>query len=272
MRPVLFAFEGFEVSSYGFFVAMGYVIGLAWTMTTMVRGGRAQKDVRDGAIVLVLGALLGGKVFHVLFEAQGHRLADGSLARGVVDLLVDDPLHAFGFAEPGFVLYGGIIGASLACVAFARSRGLKEIPRGFDDAAAPLALGIAIGRVGCHLAGCCHGVPVEGWFSVAFPEGHPTFPLHVFPTQLVEATFALALACALVVGRRRATVDGALFAAFCLAYGLFRLIIEGARGDATRGLFLDGWISTSQLVSVAMLALVAAWMARAARAPRPHLD
>jgi phosphatidylglycerol:prolipoprotein diacylglycerol transferase len=108
-------------------------------------------------------------------------------------------------------------------------------------------LGAAVGRVGCFLAGCCHGRPTDAAWGVRFPrlEG----PVH--PTQLYDAAAALALGLLLAWRWPRRRFAGENIGLLLVGYPLLRSLTEFFRGDAERGAF--GPLSTSQWLSVPLL-------------------
>jgi phosphatidylglycerol:prolipoprotein diacylglycerol transferase len=115
-------------------------------------------------------------------------------------------------------------------------------------------LGLALGKVGCFLEGCCWGGHTDGPLGVRFP-GH-ALPRH--PTQLYEAAVALALAAGLAALGRRATPPGTRLGALLAASGLARLGLEVLRADPRGGL---GPLSTSQLLAIPIALAGAALLA-----------
>jgi phosphatidylglycerol:prolipoprotein diacylglycerol transferase len=128
------------------------------------------------------------------------------------------------------------------------------------DIAAPcIMLGLALGRVGCFFNGCCYGQPTDGALGVQFP-GHPG-PVH--PTQIYEAAGALLLAAALyALLRWRGRGRGAVFGWMLVGYGVLRTLIEIYRADPRGSI---GPLSTSQIISIPLIAIGAVVIARAAR-------
>jgi phosphatidylglycerol:prolipoprotein diacylglycerol transferase len=126
-----------------------------------------------------------------------------------------------------------------------------SIARAADAGAPGLALGHAVGRIGCLLGGCCYGRPVD-----------PQFPLAVHlwgawrhPVQLYEAAGLVLLAIATALAPRALTRrPGATFLAYLGGYACLRLVVEHWRGDdVERGFVVPGLISTSQLIALALL-------------------
>ena len=134
-----------------------------------------------------------------------------------------------------------------------------------------IPLGLAFGRMGCLLAGCCFGTACDLPWAVSFPwrsaaseaqfkehllASPKLWSLAIHPTEIYESAASLAVAavCMLWVhGRKR--YDGQVFAAFLALYAVARFLLEFLRDD-DRGSVLG--LSTSQLLGIAMLALAAA--------------
>jgi phosphatidylglycerol---prolipoprotein diacylglyceryl transferase len=122
-----------------------------------------------------------------------------------------------------------------------------------------LPFSIAIGRIGCLLAGCCQGIPHDGFFSIADHES-----VHRHPTQLYDALFQILIGITLAVLWRRRILFGRLFALYLVAYGAFRFGIEYIR-DTNKAF---GGFSGYQLLCLVMIVVgsIAIW-ARSIRQP-----
>jgi phosphatidylglycerol:prolipoprotein diacylglycerol transferase len=124
-----------------------------------------------------------------------------------------------------------------------------------DIWAPSIAVGHALGRLGCFCAGCCYGVPTGLPWAVTFnnPETLAIRGVALHPTQLYESAAELLNFGILIMVRRRKTFHGQLFWMYVLNYAVIRAIIELFRGDIERGFILPG-ISVSQGISVVMFA------------------
>ena len=138
------------------------------------------------------------------------------------------------------------------------------------DVFAPgIALGHAVGRLGCLMAGCCFGKPASVPWAITFTNPAAVaqgttlgVPLH--PTQLYEAgAEALILAFLLVFERRGRAFPGRTFWTYMLLYGVTRFIIEFYRGDS-RGMIFDV-LSTSQFISLVMVPISVVMLMRLAK-------
>ena len=156
-----------------------------------------------------------------------------------------------------YVWYGGLLGALFTALYYFRRR--PELRAWlYADAFAPaIAAGAVVGRIGCFLAGCCHGRPTDVPWAVKFV----TTAVPVHPTQLYDALAALILAVPLYLHFPRRRFDGENIALLLMGYAALRALSEAFRGDAERGAL--GPISTSQAISIPLfLAGVAIWQMR----------
>jgi phosphatidylglycerol:prolipoprotein diacylglycerol transferase len=173
-----------------------------------------------------------------------------------------DCLAVFKFWQGGLTFYGGLLLAIPIGLWFACRTGLGAFR--MADLAAPLImLGLAVGRLGCFLNGCCYGAPTTSRLGVRFP--HSPLPLH--PTQLYEGGIALILFLLLSFWLRpRQRGDGELFGWMLVLYGAIRPALELLRADPRGAL---GPISTSQLISIPLVGFGVWLIVRARRGPRP---
>jgi phosphatidylglycerol:prolipoprotein diacylglycerol transferase len=169
------------------------------------------------------------------------------------------------FWAGGLTYYGGFLGASAAAW-FLLKRDRFPFWKAADLAAVAVPLGLAFGRMGCLLAGCCFGAECELPWALSFPPRSPAseeqFKAHllpsasawshpVHPTQIYESAASLAIAAVcLYVVQPRKRYDGQVFAAFLALYAVARYLLEILRRD-DRGGFLG--MSTSQLIGVGLV-------------------
>src|SRR5205085_4478652 len=151
------------------------------------------------------------------------------------------------------VFYGGLIGASLGYIIYAR---LKKFPlwKGADVLAPSIALGYFFGRIGCLMNGCCYGRVCDLPWAIHFPPGHEPYLNGVHPTEVYESLLNLGLYGALAWLYRRKKFDGQVFAAYLVSYALLRSFVEMFRGDYPQQFYLHGWITPAHLVSSVILA------------------
>jgi len=209
-----------------------------------------------------------------LFNLSFYSLLAGILGAKLLLILVDwryylsEPSAILGTLRSAGVLAGGVLAGGLVFWLYCRTQGLPTFRLG-DAIAAPLALAQAVGRLGCFSAGCCWGVhtAADSPLAVVFtdPTAHAQtgVPLGqpLIAIQLVQSAGDLLLAGVLtLLWRRRPAVPGTVFWIYVLVYSVMRGTIEFWRGDAQRGVYFGGHVSTTQLIAGAAALLAAAML------------
>ena len=218
---------------------------MAGVELTVYRAGRAgcdRRSVRKLMVWAIIAAVVGARLFYVVLDPGPF---------------LEHPLEVFFLWKGGVVFSGGVAAGTAAAWIVSRPLGLD--PWSLSDAAAPgIALGDAVGRIGCLLAGCCYGLPTKLPWGIVFrqPYSHaPTgIPLH--PTQVYTGLVSLGIFILLLrVGERRIRTGGLL----CLYLGLYastRLVLERFRGDLDRVLF-GGTMTLTEAAAVLILCFAA---------------
>ncbi len=201
---------------------------------------------RYAAIMLVaiaLAALLGRRGQRSLGLTGQQRLgiALGAFCGGMIGaklpfVLTDWPglLTGRAWLDNGKTLVFGLVGGYLG-VEWAKSALGVRVKTG-DSFAVPVAVAVAVGRLGCFSVGCCHGGPTRLPWGVDFGDG-----LRRHPTQLYECGFHLAMAGLLVVLGRRGIWRGQLIKLYIIAYLLYRFVSEWLRPEPPVALGLTGY-------------------------------
>jgi phosphatidylglycerol:prolipoprotein diacylglycerol transferase len=169
------------------------------------------------------------------------------------------------FSGSGLVWYGGAIGGAIGVFIWAGYRGYLNTQL-LDVAAPALALGYAVGRVGCQLSGDGdYGQPWDGPWAMAYPDGTVPTDEQVHPTPVYEA-LAMGLVALVLWRLRNRLTNGLLFALYLVLAGLERFLVEFIRRNEDVALAL----TEAQLISVVILVAGAAWLLLAQRrTPRP---
>ncbi len=228
--------------TYGLLFAGGVVLAWWWFLRRAAALGVDADRAFNLTFYTLIGGLVGAKASLVIVEWR---------------YFVANPGELLTTLRTAGVLMGGLVVGATVFVLYAIRQKLP-LHRLGDAIAAPLAAAQALGRLGCFSAGCCWGVDEPGlWCAVTFTNPvaaeRTGVPLNVplFPTQLVEMTCDLALAGVLtLLWRRRVRPAGSTFLWYVLLYSLVRGVIEIWRGDAVRGVYFGGLLSTSQILSI----------------------
>jgi phosphatidylglycerol:prolipoprotein diacylglycerol transferase len=255
VKPFLFELPifgmHFALPTYGLTLAVAFLLALWFAQRQSRREGLPPDPVLDLWIAALVSGIVGAKVLLYALDFRYY---------------VENPRAILSGLQSAGVFYGGFIAAVLTCLYMIRRRGLPGWK--IADIAAPaVALGQAIGRIGCFAAGCCYGRETSLPWAVTFTDeeahrltGVPLgVPLH--PSQLYESGLDFILFLTLLALSRRKRPDGQLFLWYLLLYALLRGAVEFTRGDP-RGQILGA--STSQVIAlvVATAAALGLWMRR----------
>lgn len=277
------AAQGIPVYGYGFMLFVGFLLA-AWNASLRARRIGLEADlVWDLAMWLIFPGIIGARLFYLI---QYHeRIFAG---KGALESLG----AAVNLADGGLVFYGSFLGGLAGFAAFCRLRSLR--PLLLADLVVPsIFIGMAFGRIGCLLNGCCYGDACSLPWAVTFPEdsvpfvalarrgflspeASGTYPLH--PTQIYSSLNALvlyALTAAVFHYRQR---EGTVVAVAWLAYPVTRFVIEFLRGDEPGRfgtlLTISQWVSLGLFVAGLLYLLwLWKWPARpdAARVSEPSM-
>jgi phosphatidylglycerol---prolipoprotein diacylglyceryl transferase len=175
----------------------------------------------------------------------------------------DDLVGAL-FSGSGLVWFGGLVGGAIGVLLWARWRGWLGLAL-LDACSVPIALGYAIGRIGCQLSGDGdYGTASDLPWAMAYPDGTVPTTTEVHPTPVYEA-LAMGLVALLLWRLRDRVAPGALFALYLVLAGIERLLVELIRRNEAVVLGL----TFAQLVSVAMIAVGAAFLVSRRRRQAP---
>jgi phosphatidylglycerol:prolipoprotein diacylglycerol transferase len=212
MYPVVFRVGSFEVTSFGVMVALASMIGL-WIFRSELKRSDLPAEGADAALIGLLGGLLGAKV---IWAVEFHKEA---------------PFVSLLLSRGGLSWFGGFVGGVGAGL-WALHRRRIPIIAALAAAAPALAIGHAIGRIGCFLVGDDYGRPTNLPWGIAFPEGLPPTAVPVHPTQLYEAAGLVVIAWTLIRWRRKGLADVLVFARYLVMVGSLRFLIEFIRVNA----------------------------------------
>jgi phosphatidylglycerol:prolipoprotein diacylglycerol transferase len=239
MLPHLFSIAGHPVSTYGVFLSLAHLAGIALLLWRARRLGLPVESYIDLVFVILLSGVAGGRAWYVA-QFPGE---------------FSSPLEWIYFWKGGLSFFGGLLASFLAFAAFVWRRKLP-LWETADLFAPILPFSLGLIRLGCFCAGCCHGEPTTVPWGISFPAGLIStsvagLPLH--PTQLYEAAFLFALSALLFWFPRRFP-PGTLATLFVFAYGLYRLLTNPFRGDLWP--WIGAWSASD--MAAALMCLLAA--------------
>lgn len=250
MHRFLLKAGGFTVYSYGAMLALAFIAGTILAAYRAPRRGLDKNKIIDLIFYIMISSLLGARLLYVALNWDYY----SSHFTGI-----------FKIWEGGLVFYGGLICAFAASIWFIKK---NKLPLGkvMDILTPSAALGIAIGRVGCFLNGCCWGKVSYKWgMSFPYRDSPPVFSqqvldglisrdatcsLPVIPTQLYESFACLAIFFILLFLERRKLFDGFLLLLFIMFYSAFRFTIEIFRYYEPN--FIFGPFTVSQIISIVL--------------------
>ncbi len=245
MKPEIHVL-GISIKTFGICFALGFLACGAVVARRLRELGRPVDWAYEITFAALLGGVVGDRAYYIAekFSTAKHDLL-GSI-----------------FSGSGLVWYGGAIGGAIAVLAWMRWRGVLEL-RMLDTCATALALGYAIGRIGCQVAGDGdYGIRSSLPWAMGYPHGTvPTPPgVRVQPTPIYETVAMSLLALGLWKLRDRVR-PGVVFALYLTGSGLERLLVEFIR----RNKEVVAGLTAPQLESVGALLVGIIWLALLAR-------
>jgi phosphatidylglycerol:prolipoprotein diacylglycerol transferase len=260
MLPKLISIGDFFLPTYGVLVALGFLAGLLVATRLGRRAGLSPDAITNLGIYCALAGLAGAKLAMFLFDFDYYRR---------------NPREIFSFAtlQAGGVFQGGLFLALVVAVFYMRKARLPGLLTA-DVFAPGIAIGHAIGRLGCFAAGCCWGVACRLPWAVTFtnPDAHALvgvplgIPLH--PTQLYESAAEWIIFGILLWRIQRPHRPGQIIGLYLILYSAARFLVEFVRAHDQPNL-LNGPFSNTQWMSLAFLGvgIWLQWRKRAGKVP-----
>jgi phosphatidylglycerol---prolipoprotein diacylglyceryl transferase len=251
LHPILFDIGPFSLHSYGLAMAVAFGLGIWIAMHRAPKRGVASQYILDFSVLTLIIGLAGARLTYILThlnEFRGHWIDTVS------------PIQSDGkIGIAGLVLLGGVVTGFAAAYVIARRKKIGFLT--VTDILMPsLALGIAVGRLGCFFNGCCPGSPSDCAWCVVFPVEslagsiYPHTAIH--PTQLYETLAMLVVFAYLLWFDRKPRPLGMLTAMFLMLYGVWRFYLEGLRWYEESMIltqFGDMRFTVSRLISAIMV-------------------
>ena len=211
MNRILFEVGNITIYSYGFLVALGFLVAILLILQETNRTNLEKNKIFDLLIIILLGGLFGARSLFVLLNWDYYSL---------------NIFKVFALHEGGLAIQGGIIGGVVTGAIFMK---LKKLPLFFtaDIIALYLPLSQAIGRVGCLLNGCCYGKEIHCGLGLNFPSE----TVVRFPSQICYTIAFLILFLFLRRIYDNKNFDGQIFSVYLICYGILRAFLDFFRGD-----------------------------------------
>jgi len=222
IRPVLFNIGSFQIPSYSFFILLGLVMGII----VYYLEAKKHKQLSENTFYIFLGALIGGAI--------GAKL---------LMMMIYWNQLTWDIILTGKSIVGGLIGGTIGVLITKKILRISDQRKGNIFAPA-IAIGLAIGRVGCFLRGCCYGTQTSLPWAVNFGDG-----ILRHPTQLYESLFMFGMFFFLLWNKKNKPAPGSQFKLLMIAYFIFRFFVEFIRVEPIAFLGLT-WF---QIISVLCL-------------------
>ena len=242
MRSILFQLGPITIFSYGTILALSFVVCISLMISQRNRIGMSSQQIYDMTVWTIVGGLLGARLTYVILHWD-------EFSKNLTEIIM---IHRGGLA-----FFGSYIGGAAALTLFLKKHRLPFLK--FADFFSPfVALGHAVGRIGCFMNGCCYGRPTECFFGVTFPAGslpasHYGLNHHIHPTQLYEFGLLIVLFIILQNVDKHKKFEGQTFSLYLILYSVIRFSMEFLRGD-TRYV-IPGWLTLFQSFCVVFMVI-----------------
>lgn len=211
--PILVSFGHFAIRWYSLIILAAIVVGLSVVLREADRKGFSRDAIYDMIPWLMLGGILGARLFHVIDHWN--------------DTFAANPGRILNFWEGGLAIWGAVVGGllTLAVLAWHRKWKLAFL---LDLFAPALVLGQGVGRLACIITGDAVGEPTTGPFGFAYTSPNAMVPelgVYYTPTPVYEFLLNLSIFAILWRLRVKKLPDGALFFIYLSLYSVGRFII-----------------------------------------------
>jgi len=260
MHPILFRIGSFPIRSYGVAMALAFLAGI-WLARRRARNDGLEPDlIIDFAFYVIIVSIIGARAVYVMQHWSYFQLY---------------PAAMFRIWDGGLAQYGGVLAGLVTGLIFFHRRGIDPW-RGADIVAPSVALGIAIGRIGCFMNGCCFGEPCTLPWAVTFPATSHAAELYpgqaVHPTQLYESGAALLILAVLLLTHGRKPFHGFTLWLFVILLAVFRFFVDPLRQyDAASIAYRSGGtvLTLNQVAGMALVVVSIVFMVVLSRRGKP---
>ncbi len=250
MHPILIHLGKLQIRSYGFMLAVSFLLGIYLAGRRAKRFGVDPQKILDLSVIIILGAVVGSRLLYVVFHLDQY----------------SNPLDMFALWQGGATFYGGFLLAMAASFWWVHRHRLSFLTVA-DIVAPSIALGLVFTRVGCLLSGCCFGKPTHQAWGLVFPPDSPAgaaaalmasqrgvdhVALH--PTQAYASIAGLVIFAILMLTEPAHPRRGATFGKLLVLYGIGRFTIDFFRYYEANARVLMG-LTFNQVISVVLVVI-----------------
>jgi phosphatidylglycerol:prolipoprotein diacylglycerol transferase len=229
-----------NLQTFGLAFACAFLASGALFARRLQELGRPADWTYEAVFAALVGGLVGSRLDYLI---QNWHDVSGDLLGNI-------------FSGSGLVFFGGLIGGAVGVLLWARWRGFLGWEL-LDSAAAPIAIGYAVGRIGCQLSGDGdYGQPSDLPWAMSYPDGTVPTTNEVHPTPIYE-TFTMGLVTLLLWNLRDRLAPGVLFGLYLILGGLERFLVEFIR----RNDHVAGGLTAAQFESLGLLVVGVVWVA-----------
>ncbi|OGO65141.1 MAG: prolipoprotein diacylglyceryl transferase [Chloroflexi bacterium RBG_19FT_COMBO_47_9] len=211
--PIIFSIGHLHIRWYGLIVITAIMVGVWLVAREATRKGFNKEDIYDASIWVIVGGMIGARLFHVLDHWPDEYAAN--------------PIRALYIWEGGLAIWGAVFGGLIVVTILARLRGWR-LPRLLDAAVLGLVLGQAIGRIACIITGDAMGKPTMGPFGFAYTNPNAMVPqlgVYYTPMPVFEIIANLGIFALLWLLHKRNWPDGLLFLVYLSLYSIERFFL-----------------------------------------------
>jgi len=232
--PVLLRIGAFEIRYYGVIFVLGFIIGYFFLvyLAKERKLNLTREDVSDLLLYLIIGIVLGARLFYIVFYNFGYYL--------------ENPFEVLALWRGGLSFHGGLVGGFIAALLFCRKKKI-HIYDVLDIIVVPAALGLVFGRIGNFLNGELYGRVTNVPWAVDFGDGKPRHA-----SQLYESLKNFFIFGVLWFIRNKKLPRGALFWSFVTMYSFLRFLVEFVREPDPQLGFIIFNLTMGQILSGAM--------------------
>ncbi len=240
-----------SIRLYALMICLGLVLAVLYACGRSREFGMTIDDLTDGVLCIVPFAILCARLYYCIFEW---------------DRYASDPIRILYIWEGGLAIYGGVIGAALGILVFAKIKRIK-VGAVLDITALGFLVGQTLGRWGNFFNREAFGAETDSFFKMGLLSTTTGSTTYVHPTFLYESAWNLCGFVLLHFLSKKRKYDGQIALGYVAWYGLGRTFIEGLRQDS---LWWGDFRVSQMLAAVSCFVAVAALMLLAFREHKPE--